>query len=137
MHDFLEMANGGQHGQNGFDNHAFIVAEWLTHLQIGRIALFGMEAMIGKDHRAIFDALDQRVKDGVMNIRCITTPIDHLTEMVEQEAELAAHNPASVGIPLLANLLLRTAFAHRMDQFNPVAINDTQQVGVRKQLVQI
>ena len=32
MHDFFEMANRGEHGENRFDNHALIVDEWLTHL---------------------------------------------------------------------------------------------------------
>ena len=32
VHDFFEMANRGEHGENRFDNHALIVDEWLTHL---------------------------------------------------------------------------------------------------------
>lgn len=54
VHDLLEMANGGEHRQYSFNHHAFVVVERLTHLQIGRITLFRVEAMIGKDDRSIF-----------------------------------------------------------------------------------
>lgn len=42
------MANGGEHGQHGFNDHALIVIEGLSDLKIGWIAIFGVEAMIGK-----------------------------------------------------------------------------------------
>ena len=76
VHDFREMANGGQHGQNGFDKHAFIMVEGLAHLQIGWVAFFGVEAMIGEDHGTIFEALDQRVKGTIMHIGHVTRPLD-------------------------------------------------------------
>jgi hypothetical protein len=89
MHDFHEMANGGQHGQDRFDDHALIMVEWLIHLQIGWISVFVVKAMIREDHGAIFVVLDERLKGAVMDIRRVTTPIDHLTEMVEQETQFA------------------------------------------------
>lgn len=130
VYHLLEMANGGQHGKDRFDDHAFIMVEWLAHLQIGRITIFGMEAMIREDHRAIFAALDPRMKGTVMHICGVTIPVDHLADMLEQETQLAGNDPAPVGIALLANLLFRTAFTHRVDQINAVALDHTEQAGI-------
>lgn len=85
VHDFLEMADGGQHGQYSFDNHALVVVERLTHLQVSRIASGGVKAMIGEHHRAIFEALDQGMKGSVMDIGRITVPANHLPQMIEQK----------------------------------------------------
>jgi hypothetical protein len=137
VHHLFEMADGGQHGEHGFDDHAFIVGIGRTRLQIGGIACFGMKAQIGEDHGAILIASDQRLKGGVMDVGGVTLPIDHLTEMVEQETQLAPHNPAPIGQPFPANLLLRATFANRMDQLNPVTVDHTQQTGgTKKRLVQ-
>lgn len=129
VQNFLEMANGGQHGQNGFDNHAFIVVKWRTHLQIGWIAVFSMKTMIRENDHAIFVALDQGVKGAVMDIGRITIPINHLAEMVEQETQFATHNPTAVGVAFSADLLLRTTLANGMDELNSVTVNDTQEAG--------
>lgn len=85
-----------------------------------------MEAMIGENHGAIFEALDQWMKGSVMHIGRIILPADHLTQMVEQETQFAANNPASAGIDIFANLLLRSSFANRVDRFDPITIDHTQ-----------
>src|SRR5688500_10310643 len=47
--------------------------------------------------------------------------------MIEQETELAAHNPASVRAVLAPDLLRAAPFSSRMEQFNPIAINQSNQ----------
>ena len=69
------------------------------------------------------------MKGSVMHIGRITIPTDHLTEVVEQETQLATDDPAAVGKPFLANLLLRTTFPNGVDQLNSIAIDHTQQPG--------
>ena len=41
------MANGREHGQHGLHNHTNVPGFWLADLQVFRIALFGIEAMVG------------------------------------------------------------------------------------------
>jgi hypothetical protein len=135
VHHFLEMANGGQHRKDGFDNHVLIMVERLAHLQISRVPFFGMESMIREDRGAIYETLIQRMRVAIMHVGGVTVPVDHLGEMVEQERQLAAYDPAPIGIAFLTNLLLQVSFAHRVDQLDPIAVDDTQQTGFDQKAV--
>jgi hypothetical protein len=135
MGNLLEMANSSQHGKDRFDNHTLIVVKRFANLEIGRIALFGMEPKIGENNRTAFETLDQRMKSGVMDISLITISANHLAEMIEQEAQLTSDNPAAVGKSFPANLMLRTPFTDRVDQLDPIAIDHTQQTRFRQKVV--
>lgn len=54
VHHLFEMAYGGQHGEDSFNDHALVIGVTLTDLQIGWVILPGIEAMIGKNDRFLF-----------------------------------------------------------------------------------
>lgn len=127
MKNLLEMTYGRQKRQSSLNQHPFIVGIRLTNLEIVRIALLRMKTLIRKDDRSIRKMLDHGLEIGVMHICRGKVPANHQTQMVEQPAQLAANDPTPVGKPLSANLGIRSTFTHGVDQFNAVAVDDTQQ----------
>lgn len=110
MHDLLE--------KDGFNNHASVVVERLAYLEVGWVAFVGMKAMIRENFRMFFKHGNQRMKGRAVHISCVAIPVDYLTEMVEQKAQLATYDTAPIGIALPDNLLLGSSFADRVDQIN-------------------
>jgi len=74
MTDSLEMTYRGQHGQNRFGDHAYIPTAPLADFHVGRVAFLRVEAMVDQDEHFFFKRTDQRVKRGVIDIRCGTIP---------------------------------------------------------------
>lgn len=119
----FEMADGGQHRQHGFNNHADIPSFWFADLQILGITLFRMETMISQNDHSFFKRPDQRMKEGIMNIGSGTIPITYQTFLVKQPTNLAPHDPATVGVSFLSDLLITPTFSAGMQQFNPITIH--------------
>src|SRR6266478_8536267 len=62
MHDSLEMADHGQHGEHRLHQHAVLPRAALTQFEIGGIALGGMEAGITQDNHAFLKLPNQPLK---------------------------------------------------------------------------
>ena len=86
-----------------------------------------MKTQVRKDHGLIRKMLDHGLEVGVMDISSGEVPTDHHTKMIEQLAELATHNPASIRETFDADLSIRPTFTNRMNQFDAITIDDTQQ----------
>ena len=63
-------------------------------------------------------------------IGCPRGPGHDVAVCIEDPAELHADNPAPVGLPLLAELVGAAPFADRVDQLDPIGINDGKQRGL-------
>jgi hypothetical protein len=105
MQNFLEMTYSGQHGEDSFNDHALIILIPFANLEIRWVTFSGKETMVGKGHRLIFKADNQRVKMGIIDIGCGTIPASNQAKVVQKETELTTDNPAPVGNALFANLL--------------------------------
>ena len=75
------------------------------------------------------------MKERIMNIGSGTIPIAHQTFLIKQATNLAAHNPAAVGISFLPNLLITPTFSAGMQQFNTVSIDYSQYGGFRQKAI--
>src|SRR6266702_1121748 len=67
MHDSLEMADQGQHGEHRLHQQAVLPRAALTQCEVGRIALRGMEAGITQDNHAFLKLSNQTLK-GVIDV---------------------------------------------------------------------
>ena len=72
-----------------------------------------------------------------MNVGCIAGPLNDQAEVIDQEAQLAAHDPTGVGFPFLANLAVAATFSARMDELDTVTINDAQQRGFSQETLRM
>lgn len=81
-----------------------------------------MKSRVAQPEHVVSKLADQRLKSKVGDIGCDAIPGRHQAQVIEHRAELATDNPAVVGEPFLAVLHSDTAFADRMNQFNPVGI---------------
>src|SRR6266571_3862899 len=59
MHDSLEMADHGQHGEHRLHQHAVLPRAALTQFEVGGIALGGMETGVAQDNHAPIDLSNQ------------------------------------------------------------------------------
>ena len=60
------------------------------------------------------------------NIGGITRPPHDQPPLIQQETQFPTHNPAMIREAFAANLLGATAFAYRMDQLDPIGIDDAE-----------
>src|SRR5688572_1479337 len=86
------------------------------------------KASVREENRIVFEFIDQMLKGRtIVDIGGITFPVHDATQMVQDEAELTAHNPALVRLALLANLPFAASLSPWMQQLNAVTVNHTQQ----------
>src|SRR6267143_1076919 len=129
MQHLLQMTYPRQHRQHGLDQHAGIPPATLTQLEIGWVALFGMEAAIAQDDHLPFKSFNQGMESTIRRIGSRAIPGHHQTHVIEQQAELTADNPAMVGFAFAPNLQGTAPFAHGMEQFDPIAVHYAQDRG--------
>src|SRR5262245_59812828 len=123
MGHVLEVTDIGKHGKHSFDDHAHVPFTALAEAQVGRMPLLLSKAGVREDDRIVFELVDQMLKGrAIVDIGGVTLPVDHSTQVVQHEAELAAHNPALVRLAFLADLLLTASFAPWMQQFDAITV---------------
>ena len=59
VHDFLEMAHDGEHGEYRLNEHPVLPRAALTQFEVGRVPLGGMEGGITQDDHAPVDLTNQ------------------------------------------------------------------------------
>src|SRR4030067_710590 len=97
MGDFLEMTDGSQHRQHGFDQHAGIPFAPLAELEVGGMPVFLFKACIAEYDHVIRHTIDQVLESRpITDIGGVARPPDHQAQVVEQHTELTADNPAPV-----------------------------------------
>ncbi len=128
VHHLLEMAHQGQHGQHCFDDHARIPLAPLANLKVIRKPVFLDKAFIAEQHHPGCIALGDLLKGAaVVDIGCIDIPIHDQTQMIEHETRFASDDPTPVRQSLLADLLLAAAFPTRMEQFDAIGVDQTDE----------
>jgi len=54
------------------------------------------------------------MESSVMDVSCGRLPTTDQADLIQQATQLAAHNPATIGEPFLADLFVATTLATRM-----------------------
>src|SRR6266446_2747152 len=125
-HDVLEVADERQHREHRLHEHTvFPHATW-AQFEVGRIALRGMEGGIAQDDHASVDVANQPLQGVIDDMGRGTVPPYHQAILGQQQTEFASDNPAMVGQTFAPHLLRTAAFAHRVDQLDPIRVDDAE-----------
>ena len=116
----------GHHGEGGFHRHAHVPLSPSADLDVGRVAFGAVKAGIGQDNHPSVVVFQQVSEGLVMNVGGSAVPIGDQAQLVDHDAELAPNDPAVIGLALPARLVEIASRAHRMAQFNAVAVGDAQ-----------
>jgi hypothetical protein len=85
-----------------------------------------MEGGITQDNHLFFNLPHQPLKGVIRAIRGGTRPPHDQPPLIQEETQFAADNPPVIREAFAANLLGTAAFAHRMDQLDPVRVDDAE-----------
>ena len=132
MPDFLEATDGGEERAGGLNQHALVPLPATTELEIGRIALGGMKALVRAPDPLVRSGGDQGQKVLIGGIGRPPGPGHAVAVRSDDPAELHADTPPPVGFPFLAELVGAAALADRGDQLDPLGINDGKQRRLRE-----
>src|SRR5712691_7501114 len=126
VHDSLEMTDERQHGEHRLDEHTVLPLAALTQFEVGGIPLGSMESRVAQNNHALFERSNEPLKGIVCDIGRGTRPGHHQSPLVQQQTEFPPDNPAMIREAFAADLLGTAAFAHRVDQLDPVRVNDPE-----------
>ena len=126
MHHLLQMTDERQHREHRLHQHPVLPLAALTQLEVGRIALRGMEARIAQDDHLLFALADEPLKGVICDIGRGTRPRDDQSPLIEQQTEFTADDPAMIREAFAADLPGAAAFADRMDELDPIGIDDAE-----------
>src|SRR5713101_1924694 len=79
-----------------------------------------------QDNHALFTLSNEPLKGLVCDMGGGTRPPHNQPPLVQQQTQFAADNPAVIREAFAANLLGTPAFAHRMDQLDPIRVDDAE-----------
>jgi hypothetical protein len=126
MHHLFAMADERQHREHRLNKHTVLPLAALTQFEIAWIALRGMEAGITQDNHLFFALSNQPLEGVIRDIGRGTLPRDHQPPLIEQQTQFAPDDPAMVREAFAADLLRAAAFAHGVDQLDPIGVNDPE-----------
>ena len=126
MHPLFEMTDERQHREHRLHQHAVLPLAPLTQFEIARIAFRGMEAGITQDDHALLKLPNEPLKRVICDIRGGTVPCDDQTILIHHKASFTANNPTMIREAFAADLLGTPAFADRVDQLDPIGVNDPE-----------
>jgi len=126
VHDPLEMTDERQHGEHRLDEHTVLPLATRTQFEVGRIALRGMKGGITQDNHAFFELSNQPLTRVICDIGRGTRPRHHQPPLVQHQTEFTADNPTVIREAFAANLFGTPAFAHGVDQLNPIRVDDPE-----------
>src|SRR6266403_4956751 len=126
VHNFLEVADYRQHREHRLHQHAVLPRTALTQFEVGGITLRRMETGVTQDNHAPIDLANEPLKGVIRDIGRGTRPPHDQPPLVQQQAERAADNPAMIGEAFPADLLRAAALAHRVDQLDPIGVDDAE-----------
>src|SRR5664279_3608838 len=131
----LEPTDARRQREQGFNEHPLTPGFVFTKLEVEcRLARL-LEAKIAQDNRFLIELMGEWAKGLVVDIRCVPVPSDDFASVIDQPAQLDPDNPAAVAFAFLADLLLAASFAHGMNQFNPIGVDDREESRVSQQVV--
>ena len=126
MHHLLQMADQRQHREHRLHQHPVLPLAALTQFEVGRIALRGMEAGVTQDNHPSVNVSNEPLKGVVRDIRGGTVPPHDQAPLIEEQTECPPDNPAMIREAFAADLLRAAAFAHRMNQLDPIGVDDPE-----------
>ncbi len=132
MPDVLEVTDVFEHGKERFNEHALIPLAALADFTVERIAVFGVKAAVTQHNHLLGVLFQQRMKLCIIDVGGIALPIHHQGFGIEERNEFGANDPAMIAFAFLADLLVASPFASRMQQFEGVAVTDAQHGGGRE-----
>ncbi|MCZ6677387.1 MAG: hypothetical protein O7E52_09065 [Candidatus Poribacteria bacterium] len=135
VHHFLESTYPCQHRENRLNHHAVVPLPSLANPQMLRPPIDFVEAFICKHDHLGLDAVDDMLEGApIVDIGRVAIPINNLTQMVEQQTQLASDNPALIGNSLSANLFFASpypqegiSFPSGVDELNTIGVNHSNQ----------
>ncbi len=142
------MTNLREHGESGLDEHAVVPGAARADLQVGRVALLAPERRIGEDDHALGEAGDERVESAVVDVGGVRAPGAAVVDvggvrapgadespLVEDDAELAADDPAVVGHAFApdAREAAVPLFAVGMGQLHAIAVGHAEDGWLRQE----
>src|SRR5712691_6805920 len=85
-----------------------------------------MEGGITQDNHTPIKLLNQPLKGGIRDSSGGTRPPHDTPPLIQQETQFPADNPTVIREAFTADLLGAAAFAHRMDQFDAIRVDDAE-----------
>src|SRR5436853_5576409 len=85
-----------------------------------------MEGSITQDDHALLKLSNQPLKGVIRDSGGGTRPSHDQPPLIEQETEFPPDDPAMIGEAFPADLLGAAAFAHRMNQLDPIGVDDPE-----------
>src|SRR5215475_6833876 len=83
VHDLLEVADHGEHRQDGLTEDAVVPLPALTHFEVRGIPRGRMEGRVTQHEHLVCHLLDEGLKGRVMDIRCGTIPRHYQAESID------------------------------------------------------
>ena len=79
----LKAANSGEHGKDRLNEHPLAPGFTRTDFQVGRVAGFGMNAVVAEEANPLLEASDQGMKDRIVDIGRVPIPIDSPPPLID------------------------------------------------------
>ena len=132
MCHLLQMADAGQHGQNGLYQHPIVPFSALADTQVGREPIHFGKPCIGKNNHLVTDPLTYMLEmmlemTAIIYIGSVAIPIHNQPKMVDQYTQFSADNLSLVGESFFADLTFRPTCSTGVNQFDAISINHTHQ----------
>src|SRR5712691_3326585 len=126
VHDPLEMTDERQHREHRLDEHTVFPLAALTEFEVGWVAFCSMEGGITQHNHPCFKLSNEPLKGVIRDLGGGTRPPYDQPPLIEQQTQFAPNNPPMVGEDFAANLSGTPAFAHRVDQLDPIGVDDAE-----------
>jgi hypothetical protein len=110
-------------GEHRLHQHTVLPCAALTQCEVAGIPLRGMEGGITQDDHLFFTLANQPLKGGIRDIGGRTIPRHDQPPLIEHQTEFPPDNPAVMRETFAADLLGATAFAHGVDQRDPIRVD--------------
>ncbi len=129
MKQFLERADIGQKREDRFNQAALIPGALLAQFEVLRHAVLAAKVQIAQRDRLPFVGFDEGQKTVVTFVGRRPLPIHDTPVLIDDPAHFDPDDPTPIAFALLPNLLRRTAFTPRMNEFDAVAIGHCKEGG--------
>ena len=135
MEQVLQVADQGEHREDRLNQSPLIPFPLGAELKILWNSRSRGEAPICQGDRLPFKRSDHGQEDLIVDVGRVPVPSDHFPSAVDEPAEFDPHDPAVVGLPLLAELLGAAPFTPGMDQFDAVGVDHGEEGGIGEEEV--
>jgi hypothetical protein len=135
MAHLLQPADRGQERQYRLHHHPHIPRAPRADLLVGWITRPAMKGTIRQDHHRVLEVGDQLLERVVGHGGSGIIPGHNQAIAVDHIGQLRAYDPAMVGQPLAADLLVGAIFAPGMAQLDAIGVRHAQQRRLRQKIL--